>query len=578
MSENTCVSWLKSLVTGTCTEMSPSPMPKKSAAEILAELMEARSPASAAAGSPVPLGGGPSPSLTSQATGDGNGDSAQDQAHPQADDVNRNLFDADQDTGLDAVADALADVSVVAGAVPSADLSEKEKPEPAAEAAAADRADAHAGASSGTVPMQAPGDTRTDDLMKIVAEMKARMDRKDAEIDALRAAASAPAAPAAPQAPAPAPAPATAAPKTTANPFASASATATAIGPGSVIGGGSIGNATNDPPKDPLNVQMMAKYAASPVPKLARVGSTRSGSSGDQTKYMSIGQTGVVSVNRMGSINFIDFTEPSPVVCIGPPRPVYSGATPRVYVDVCVSIADGAVLMSQMRCEGVVIEGVTARSRGRSNAASKRQVGKDFVRMGLPRGAFDPIFEAMEEMMPGCTAELKTSETYFWLNASWGVGGSPASITYMTQKAGRPMPTTTQSIADVLGRLKGKSPIGTAMICLSMSATERIDTVTGARVSADPKMSAKMYGFVMTGHGDYHGPALASSYGISMDDATYKMMSSAPVVPSGMSLAQMSPVVSVFGSQAPMSAFGPSAATPSGGSDAGVSGSGNLFG
>ena len=51
---------------------------------------------------------------------------------------------------------------------------------------------------------------------------------------------------------------------------------------------------------------------------------------------------------------------------------------------------------------------------------SRRRIGYDFARIGLPKWSFGSLFATLIDFCPGLDAKVKCTAGYLCVNASWG--------------------------------------------------------------------------------------------------------------------------------------------------------------
>ena len=210
---------------------------------------------------------------------------------------------------------------------------------------------------------------------------------------------------------------------------------------------------------------------------------------------------------------YVSSLEPSQY-CIGAGPEKYDvTGSPRYYSDVVVADIRGNWLINQWTSEFVVIEGVAQNVLMQTNTTgnqSGRRIGHHFVRVGLPKIGFGPLFYTINAELPGVMAQVSETEGYYWMNASWGVSSSQGTFAYRTESG----ITKTTNLVDVMKMLNGMSSLCLATLAISITRPARM--VDGKPVAAKTGfgLSVKLHNAFGVERVDYRGPPQQGSTGM----------------------------------------------------------------
>ncbi|KAL7801349.1 hypothetical protein V8C44DRAFT_346208 [Trichoderma aethiopicum] len=172
--------------------------------------------------------------------------------------------------------------------------------------------------------------------------------------------------------------------------------------------------------------------------------------------------------------------------------------THRLYSDVVMRARDGTWLANQWTCEGIVIEGVPRKTldrfprwiRSSARTVKERRLGHEYVRIGLPRMYFAPVLETLKSKYPKLLDGVSTTVGYYWLNASWGVTGTPGRYFYMAAPCEM---AETQELWEFLWMMNGQSCLCQATVAISTAFSGKLSGNTIVRDGDGCRLSVKLH-------------------------------------------------------------------------------------
>lgn len=200
-------------------------------------------------------------------------------------------------------------------------------------------------------------------------------------------------------------------------------------------------------------------------------------------------------------------------------------STSKRYSDVVMKGASW--VLSKWTSENVVLEGVADNILDKpprvTNGRPERRIGHDFARIGLPKTSFGPIFETLKMTYPSIMDGISITKGYYWLNASWGVTGSPGSFIYMDANK---INKDTFKLYEAMKLISGYSSIGAGTIAISVTNECGIRGGKLVPTSAKYELSIKIHNMLHIKKVTYHSPPQVASTGFEVTDDMYSKMES----------------------------------------------------
>ena len=189
----------------------------------------------------------------------------------------------------------------------------------------------------------------------------------------------------------------------------------------------------------------------------------------------------------------------------------------KVYSDVVMKGSNW--LLNQWTSKDVVIETVPDAIMNKPprviNGRPERRIGYDFARIGLPKASFLPIFETLRSSMPSILEGVSITAGYYWLNASWGVTGSPGNFVY---KGAGGIKQNTFKLNEAIRMLGNMSSIGLACIAISVANATRMEGGKLVPDSGKYELSIKIHNMFHNKKVSYHSPPQAAATGFEVSD------------------------------------------------------------
>ncbi|KAI4235541.1 MAG: hypothetical protein LQ349_003086 [Xanthoria aureola] len=202
---------------------------------------------------------------------------------------------------------------------------------------------------------------------------------------------------------------------------------------------------------------------------------------------------------------------------LGKVKPDEKTGKSKIYSDVVMKGSNWVI--SQWTSMNVVLEGVADAVLDKPprmiNGRPERRIGHDFARIGLPKTSFAPIFETLKSIFPSILDDISATRGYYWLNASWGVTGSPGKFINAGENKVR---HNTFKLYEAMKMISGSSSMGVAAIAMSVSNGSEMKG--GKMVPANSKyeLSVKIHNMLHTKKVPYHSPPQAASTGFEVSD------------------------------------------------------------
>jgi len=202
---------------------------------------------------------------------------------------------------------------------------------------------------------------------------------------------------------------------------------------------------------------------------------------------------------------------------LGKVKPDEKTGKNKVYSDVVMKGSNW--LLNQWTSRDVVIETVPDAIMNKPpriiNGKPERRIGYDFARIGLPKASFLPIFETLKASMPSLMEGVSITDGYYWLNASWGVTGSPGNFIYKGKGNAK---VNTFKLNEAIRMLGNMSSIGVACVAISVANETKLE---GGKLIPDPgkyELSIKIHNMFHIKKVNYHSPPQAGATGFEVSD------------------------------------------------------------
>jgi len=280
------------------------------------------------------------------------------------------------------------------------------------------------------------------------------------------------------------------------------------------VEGTNIGSRASEPEWTPEQLQRIAT-ALGTVMRTVQVNETRRSTPDRAGKYLAIGANDSIITKAAAILPDAGFTDYQ--LGIGRVKPDEKTGKSKLYTDIVMKGPDW--LLSQWTSKDVVMEGVPDNILNKPprmvNGRPERRIGHDFVRVGLPKFSFGPIFETLRTGMPSLLDGVSQTTGYYWLNASWGVSNSPGNFLY---KGAGNQRCNTHKLYEAMSIISGFSSMGAASIAVSIGNESKME---GGKLTSDPgkyELSIKIHNMWHVKKVSYHSPPQSSATGFEVSD------------------------------------------------------------
>ena len=236
-----------------------------------------------------------------------------------------------------------------------------------------------------------------------------------------------------------------------------------------------------------------------------------------ENKYLVIGQNDSVVTRAAAVLPNIGWGEFK--LGLGQVKADQKTGKARLYSDVVMKGPNWT--LTQWTSKFMIVESVPANILNKpprmTNGRPERRIGHDFVRIGLAKICFAPVFETLRKSMPTILDANSISQTsgFYWLNASWGVTGSPGKFTY---KAADRQAKDEFNLYRVMQFLGDYSSYGMGTIAISIGNESRVE---GGKLIPDGgkyELSVKIHNMMHMKKTTYHSPPQSASAGFEVSD------------------------------------------------------------
>lgn len=269
-----------------------------------------------------------------------------------------------------------------------------------------------------------------------------------------------------------------------------------------------IGARTREPNWTDEQIQTINAMAKTKLP-LKDVSDTRRVVPDPNGTYVTYDDRGAALIRSPAFLNNIDPEK----YCIGMGRAKGDLKTGnnRLYSDVVMRSRDGTWITNQWTCKGIVIEGVPRKTLDKrprvmhvsAGTGKERRIGHEFVRIGLPRMYFAPVFETLKSEYPSLLDRVVITVGYYWLYASWGVTGTPGKYKYMAAPGKL---AETQELSKILWMANGQSCLCQATIAISTAFPGKLSGNMIVRDGDGCSLSIKLHNALHLKMVDYRSP------------------------------------------------------------------------
>ena len=289
------------------------------------------------------------------------------------------------------------------------------------------------------------------------------------------------------------------------------------------MSGRNIGAEQREPEWTPEQLSVI-KQMSSTVLQAMPVTDTRRAIADPDQEFVMIDENNTVVPTEKAYVSTL--TPDQYCVGIGPPKYDITGS-PRFYADAVIADMKGSWLVNQWTSEMVVIEGVANNvlmQTNRTGNISGRRIGYHFARIGLPKFAFGPLFNTLNQNFPGTSAHISQSEGYLWMNASWGVASFPGTFSYMTENGIQ----KTSSLIEAMRVINGRSSLCLGTIAISITTPAKMVDGTPTMETSGFGLSVKLHNAFNIDIVDFHGPPQQGSTGMMISK---RLTEKAKIVP-----------------------------------------------
>ncbi|KAI6986066.1 hypothetical protein KC359_g8909 [Hortaea werneckii] len=286
------------------------------------------------------------------------------------------------------------------------------------------------------------------------------------------------------------------------------------------IEGTNIGSRASEPTWTPEEIEKIADAMRTTLPSMM-VPDTRRSQPDPEGKYIKLGKNDSTVTRAPAVLPNIGWNEFR--LGLGKVKPDEKTGKNKLYSDVVMKGSDW--LLTQWTARYMVLESVPDNILDKpprmNNGRSERRIGHDFARIGLPKMCFGPIFETLKKIFPSIMDTSSVSQTpgYYWLNASWGVTGSPGKFSY---KGAGGVQREEYRLYDVMKQLQGMSSFGVGTIAISIGNESMMQ---GGKVVADQnkaELSIKLHNFMNIKRVPYHSPPQSAANGFEVSDDIFE--------------------------------------------------------
>lgn len=286
---------------------------------------------------------------------------------------------------------------------------------------------------------------------------------------------------------------------------------------GITIEGSNIGSSASEPDWTIEQQQQIANLCNMRL-KHVMMSETRRSIVDPNEKYLTNGKDGSTITRSAAILPNPSWNEFS--LGLGKVKPDEKTGKGKMYSDVVMKGPNW--LLSQWTSKDVIMEGVPENILDKPprmvNGRPERRIGHDFARIGLPKTSFGPIFETMKSIFPTILDDVSITKGYYWLNASWGVTGSPGTFVY---PGANRIKQNTFKLYEAMKMIMSSSSMGAAAIAISVSNESKMQN--GKMVSANNRfdLSIKLHNMFHMKKVSYHSPPQAASTGFEVADDLY---------------------------------------------------------
>lgn len=280
------------------------------------------------------------------------------------------------------------------------------------------------------------------------------------------------------------------------------------------VEGTNIGSRASEPDWSTEELQQIANVCSKRLGQ-TMMSETRRSVPDPANKYLMIAGDGSVVTKGAATLPNIGWDEFK--LGLGKVKPDEKTGKAKLYSDVVMRGPNW--VLSQWTSKNVVLEGVADNILDKpprvTNGKPDRRIGHDFARIGLPKTSFGPIFETLKVTFPMILDDVSTTKGYYWLNASWGVTGSPGRFLYTGKDK---VTSSTFRLYDAMKMVAGYSSMGAGAIAISIANESEM---RGGKMHANTtkyELSIKIHNMFHMKKVNYHSPPQAASTGFEVTD------------------------------------------------------------
>ncbi|KAH7001760.1 hypothetical protein B0J12DRAFT_692603 [Macrophomina phaseolina] len=287
-------------------------------------------------------------------------------------------------------------------------------------------------------------------------------------------------------------------------------------GRGYVIGGRNIGSSANEPQWTDEDKEQIEQAMSYRVPSV-QMSETRRSAADPMQKFVRKLNDGTYIATPASMLPNAPLG--SYLLGMGTPKREQKLDKNKIYSDVIMVGAKRDWILPQWTSKDVVMEGVPENLLSKpprmNRGVPERMIGHHFARFGLPKKSFAPIFETLASGIPGILSKVTSTEGYYWVNASWGVTGTPGTFAYKGDDGKRVM---IQDLASAMRMIMGGSSVGLGTFAISTSANYKIVNEQVVAIKDSFELSIKCHNMFHLMSRNYHGPPQSASTGFEIQD------------------------------------------------------------
>ena len=279
------------------------------------------------------------------------------------------------------------------------------------------------------------------------------------------------------------------------------------------VQGTNIGSRATEPEWSQAQLQAIADAGSTRLTTLV-MAETRRSHPDPAGQYLVVGDKGTIVTKPAAFLPNIGTDKYQ--LGLGKVKPDEKTGKSKLYSDVVMKGPNW--VLNQWTSRDVIVEGVPDNILDKPprmvGIRPERRIGHDFARIGLPKLSFAPMLETLRSSMPSILESVSVTKGYYWVNASWGVTGSPGGFVYLAGGTKQ----STFKLYEAMKMLSGSSSMGVGTVAISIASESKQEN---GRMIPNPgkyDLSVKIHNMFHIKKVDYHSPPQASSTGFEIPD------------------------------------------------------------